>query len=174
MADILSIISLVSFILASVCFVLAIVFWFGFKIPTVIGDLSGRTARKSIAKIRESNEKSGAKSYRPSTVNAERGKLTSNMPDFQKVTGNIPNTSPVVQKKQEVVTEGQRLETGLLSENKVDARDVQQTEATGLLNEDDATTLLVATPVPEVPKRTGGKNLVMLEEIILIHTDEVI
>ena len=48
MAETLSILSIVSFAVAGASFMLAVFFWFFFKIPTVIGDLSGRTARKSI------------------------------------------------------------------------------------------------------------------------------
>ncbi len=48
MAETLSNISTISFIAVLVFTVLAIVQWFFFKIPTVIGDLSGRNAKKSI------------------------------------------------------------------------------------------------------------------------------
>ena len=78
-AEILSLVSLICFILAGICLALALLFWFLFKIPTVIGDLSGRTARKSIAQRRQANERSGNKSYRPSATNAARGKLTETM-----------------------------------------------------------------------------------------------
>lgn len=79
MAEILSNIASVSYVLAVVFLIAAVVFWFWFGIPGIIGDLSGRTARKSIAKIREKNEKSGKKTYRPSAVNRNRGKLTQKM-----------------------------------------------------------------------------------------------
>lgn len=46
------------------------------KIPKVIGDLTGRTAKKAIENIRNQNESSGDKTYRSSLVNQERGKLT--------------------------------------------------------------------------------------------------
>ena len=70
MAQTLQTLSIISFAVAGVCLVLAVFFWFFFKIPIVIGDLSGRTARKSIAKMRAANEKSGAKSYKESKTNA--------------------------------------------------------------------------------------------------------
>ena len=57
MAEILSIISTSSFVLAALFLALAIFFWFKFGIPAIIGDLSGRTAKKSIAQMRENNEK---------------------------------------------------------------------------------------------------------------------
>ena len=46
------------------------------KIPKVLGDLTGRTARKAIENIRNQNENSGDKTHGPSDVNKERGKLT--------------------------------------------------------------------------------------------------
>ena len=64
MAETLSTLSIISFVLAAVALAVAIVLWFFFDIPTVIGDLTGRTARKSIAKMRAENEKSGVKKYK--------------------------------------------------------------------------------------------------------------
>lgn len=83
MAETLQLLSIISFAVAAVCLVLAVFLWFFFRIPDVIGDLSGRTARKSIAKMRAANEKSGSKSYKESKANAERGKLTGTMPGIQ-------------------------------------------------------------------------------------------
>ena len=73
MAETLSMISIISFAGAAVCLVMAIIFFVYFKIPSVIGDLSGRTARKSIEQMRVMNEKSGKKVYKPDKVNLERG-----------------------------------------------------------------------------------------------------
>lgn len=56
MAETLSTISIISFIAAGVFAVTAIALWFIFKIPTVAGDLSGKNARKSVERIRKSNE----------------------------------------------------------------------------------------------------------------------
>lgn len=52
------------------------VLFFTLRIPKVISDLSGRTARKAIEDIRLHNEQSGDKSYKSSAVNRERGKIT--------------------------------------------------------------------------------------------------
>ena len=56
--------------------VLSVVLFFVLNIPKIIGDLSGRTARKAIADIRKQNEESGDKTFGTSEVNRERGKLT--------------------------------------------------------------------------------------------------
>ena len=173
MADILSTVSLISFILSGVAFVFAILFFILFRIPSVIGDLSGRTARKSIAKMRVANEKTGAKSYKESKANVERGKLTGTMPDSGKL-----------DKKKKVAADGQP-ETGLLADNKAEDFDTEATgilseetgmldsEATGLLIDENATAPL-ETPMQKQAVRTGGKKIEILEEIVFIHTEEVI
>ena len=66
-------------ILSGLMLVLAVVLFFLLKIPNVIGDLTGANARKAIADIRNQNESSGTKTYKPSAVNRERGKVTDKM-----------------------------------------------------------------------------------------------
>ena len=73
-------------LVSGVCFILAVFIWFKFDILAVIGDLSGSTAKKSIARMRENNEKSGVKSYRSSATNVQRGKLTDTMNMSNKTT----------------------------------------------------------------------------------------
>lgn len=63
-------------ILCGVMLVVAVLLFILLKIPKVIGDLTGSTARKAIQNIREQNEKSGDKAYKVSTYNRERGKVT--------------------------------------------------------------------------------------------------
>lgn len=157
MADTLSIISLVSFIISGVCLVLAIFFWFNFRIPKVVGDLSGRTARKSIAKMRASNEESGNKSFRPSATNINRGKLTNTMPDSDKL------------KPQEAAFPVDEMETGILAENRATGNDGNSTV---LLDNSEETDLLENMAVPA--RKGGGKKLTMLDEVVQVHTDEVI
>lgn len=173
MAQTLQTLSIISFAVAGLCLVLAVFFWFFFKIPSVIGDLSGRTARKSIAKMRAANEKTGVKSYKESKTNAERGKLTGTMPDSGKL--NKKNSTPI---------NGQP-ETGLLSDNKAEGLESEATgvldeetgmldsETTGLLVDENATAPL-DTPTQRAVVRTGGKKIEILEEIMFIHTEEVI
>lgn len=74
-----TLLSYIAYGAAGLMVVLAVLFFFLFKIPEVIGDLSGRTARKNIAKIRSANERSGDKSFTPGRVNEDRGKLTKSM-----------------------------------------------------------------------------------------------
>ena len=170
MAETLSMLSTISFVVAGVALVGAIFLWVFFKIPRVIGDLSGRNARKSVARVRASNEKSGEKSYRPSTVNAARGKLTNTMPqtqsgqpteEMQPAGGNMPETS-------------------LLAENRGAGKDspdtelLREEETTGMLADENSTAPRAGTPAQIERRAAHGKQLHLIEEIILIHTDEVI
>lgn len=166
MAHILSIASLVSFIISGVCLVLAVLFWIYFRIPSVIGYFTGRTARKSIAKTRKSNEASGNKSYRPSVTNIKRGKLTDTMPDSTKLNKQTSNP-PSFDKGQ----------TGVLEENKVSEDRADQTDrlddnSTELLLGSDETELLAKEA--QAKRKTAKKKLRMLDEVIYTHTDEVI
>ena len=74
-----TLLSYIAYGAAGLMVALAVLFFFLFKIPEVIGDLSGRTARKNIAKIRSANERSGDKSFTPGRVNEDRVKLTKSM-----------------------------------------------------------------------------------------------
>ena len=175
MADTLQLLSIIFFSAAGVCLLLTIVFGIVFKIPTVIGDLSGSTAKKSIAKMRATNEKSGNKSYKESKVNSERGKVTGTMPGIYKDKLDVKNSTDVVDP-----------ETGLLSENRADTSESEATgildgeatsilgsETTGLLIDENATAPLdTEAEIPSV--RIERKQLRMIEEVIFIHTDEVI
>ena len=144
MTQTLQLLSTVAFAVAGACLILAVFLWFFFKIPSVIGDLSGRTARKSIARIREANEKSGNKSYVPSKINAARGKITAAMSETGTNTGQKENP-----------------ETGLLVENKVKSEDFDQTgildnDATGKL-ESDATGKLESDATGKLKSDATGK-----------------
>lgn len=157
MADTLSLLSIIFFVVAGVCLVVSVVLWFVLRIPSVMGDLSGRTARKSIAKLRMANESSGAKGHRSSQVNFRRGKLTSTMPGIhhteQQPGGSSGNSC---------------LETGLLQEN------ISQElggETTGLLWEDGSTQPL-ESPVTGEEKKASGVKMELIEEIVWIHTQE--
>lgn len=74
--ELLQTLSLVSFIVAGVLLLLGVALFFLLDVPKLYGEISGRTAKKAIEAIRRQNESSGNKAYKPSAVNAERGKLT--------------------------------------------------------------------------------------------------
>lgn len=111
--------SLVSYIIAGVLFLLAIALFFLLDIKKVIGDVTGATARKAINTIREQNEASGDKAYKPSPVNAARGKLTDKISPsgrLQPQTAGIGG-SPGTEKFDTTELTPQSEETTVLSEN---------------------------------------------------------
>lgn len=155
-AQILSTVSLISFIVSGISLVAAIIIFVYFKIPSVIGDLSGRTARKSISMMRLNNERTGNKSFKTSPINAARGKITENIPDLRNEKGNSFKHSEMP-------------ETGLIAENKPESSE----EQTALLEDKNDTTLLYETN-NDIRKNRSGVKLNLIEEVMLIHTDEVI
>lgn len=181
MAETFELISRISFIIAIVFALIALITWFLFKILSVIGDLSGRTAKKSIENMRKYNESSGDNSYKLSQANNNRVKLTDTMEQDNKKKHNSKEV---------------HYETGLLDENKAKQYDTEETgilldneetamlvddEGTGVLMDDEVTSLLMSDE--STSRLTEGnekyrleeKNIepVMIEEVIYIHTDEV-
>lgn len=173
MADTLQTLSVISYVIAGICFALAVILWFRFKIPDVINDLTGKTAKKTIAKMRSANEKSGVKFYKQSATNVERGKLTV-------TASNLKET-----KNQNDNSENNRPETGLLDENKSqgvesvktevldEVTDVLDFEATQVLDDEESTPLL-NSQTDEQAIKPSAKKIEMLEEVTLIHTSETI
>lgn len=160
MAEVLSIISVVSFVLAGVFLMLVVFCWIKFGIPKIIGDLTGRTAKDSIAKMRENNEKTGVKSFKPSAGNVERGKLTETASGFN----NIEETT------EKLDLNSTQPETGILSDNKADAEaDFPETDildvGTELLNDKETENPIV---------HRNNLDIKITDEITFIHTDEVI
>ncbi len=226
-ADTLQLISLISFIAAGVFLIIALFLFIYLKIPRVIGDLSGRTARRNIAKLRSENEKGGAKSFRPSKVNMERGPLTETASKLNKpLDPNETQTMEMEQPKESSKNETDVLEHAAASSQEGTAvlegsaaYPVDETTPlmpqpsftpagtsgeTSMLNEPAA----AAVQAPTMPSNetgllerepSGGTELLdsdfvggtevltegvakaqtqvpirMLDEVILIHTDEVI
>lgn len=120
MADKLEQAAMVLFMAAGVFLVCSVFLWVKFHIPMVVGDLSGRTARKSIAKMREDSERPERRGLRLQMEAA---------------------TEPL---RAEAVTEPLRAEAA--------TEPLQQNKGTNDL----------------------GKKVMILEEVVLIHTDEVI
>ena len=177
MARILSIISTVSFVLAAIFLLIAIILWIKFGILNIIGDLSGRTAKKSIAKMRENNEKIGKKSFKPSFVNLGRGKLTDEMKFSEKL------------KKIDLKEYKEQPETDILRQNEINANILEDNNLTALLIEketeildndttallDNNTTVLLNKDIEKhLEKVTSSTEFKILNEVMFIHTDEFI
>ena len=159
--QVLNMIGTIFLVMCGVFFLLSVVLFFFFKIISVIGDLTGSTARRQIEKVRNTNIRSGDKAYKPSPVNMERGKLTErvNKSDKLKKTGEIATAHPSkrLDKRQTGQTgigqaadtgSGEALETDVLA----DATDLLST-ATDVLSESEITeTLSDSTDVLSEPE----------------------
>ena len=67
---------IISAILCGIMLIVSVLLFILLKIPRIINDLSGRTAKKAIKNIREQNEASGEKFHKVSAFNESRRKLT--------------------------------------------------------------------------------------------------
>lgn len=150
-------------ILCGAMIVTSILLFILLKIPKVIGDLTGRTARKAIENIRNQNESSGDKTYRSSLVNQERGKLTDKISPSGRLIRNPTDLLGGAMATEKIGT--QQLvsdETAVLDSGN------ETTVLTGELeNSGNETTLLAQTDI--------SNNVFEIEyEITYIHTNEVI
>lgn len=164
-----------SAILCGIMLIASILIFILFKIPSVISDLTGATARKAIKNIREHNEVSGEKSYKVSAINEARGKLTDK----------ITPSGNVIRQHQEQM---RGLETQQLPENQTTVLepelqtmplDNSEAGATTVLGSVDAqqTMPLESEPAGEttVLNETAENTVFAIEyEITFIHTDEII
>lgn len=84
MAETLSLISLISFLAAGAFGILTVILWFVFRIPTVQGELSGRIVRKSIERMRKSNEEAAKPVWEPGTTMGEHQQSPAHMRQAEK------------------------------------------------------------------------------------------
>ena len=160
--------------------VIAIVLFFTLKIPRVISDLTGRTARKAIENIRMQNERSGNKTYQSSTVNLKRGKLTDKISPSGRLihnnetpfgTGAITAkiSSPTIEQpagETDVLTVTE--ETSVLSAPAGETDVLTVTEETSVLSAPAGETDVLAPAEPLVQAFT------VEYEITFVHTTEII
>lgn len=140
-------------VLAIIFAVLSVVLFIVLKIPKVIGDLSGATARKAIADIRDQNIRTGDKRHKTSAVNLERGRITDRITE----SGNIQRV-------------GENVNTGIMTQ-KID------TPASVEIQEDSETTILPVQEYSETEVLKENRleaDFVIEEEICFIHTNETI
>lgn len=57
MAHLYYMLSISSFLIASGCLIFSVILWFGFDVWKIIGDMTGRNAKKSVEQIRKENGK---------------------------------------------------------------------------------------------------------------------
>lgn len=75
------IIAIIGFSLSGAALIVAAILFFKLDIPSIIGDLTGRTVAREIKTIRETNASGGDRRFRPSAVNLERGTITEKVAD---------------------------------------------------------------------------------------------
>lgn len=148
--------------LAGIMLIVAVMLFIFLHIPTVIGDLTGRNARKAIEEIRSQNENSGDKTYKSSAVNRGRAKLTDKISESGRLVHH-PTDVP----------------GGAMATTKLDTEELLASAA--------ETTLLDSTIAENEQMNAGSEsetsllseqpqeNIFEIEyELTLIHTDEVI
>lgn len=168
--------------LSGVMLIVSVLLFIFLRIPRVIGDLTGATARKAIENIRNQNESSGDKIYKSSAVNRERGRLT----DKISASGNIAHHETNQFGGAMATT---KIDTQVLAEN----TETSETTVLGTGTDNGTTVLSNETTVLSAPsnettvlnqqdEQTGiipdsqlrSKIFEIEYEITFIHTDEVI
>ena len=159
MADLIEKLSIIAFVAAGCCLLLTILIWFRFRILSVINDLSGKTAKRAIAQIRENNLRTGNKAYHPGIVNLNRGPLTTPMPEVSATpTEKLPDDQ-VGKPVPETILYQDAGKTQILLASEAD-------RGTTVLNQ-DVNNIADTSERPKV-------ELTILEQVVMIHTNEVI
>lgn len=144
MADLLSLISIVAFAIADISLVITIILFVRFKIPSVIGDLSGKNARRSIEQMREMNEKRGSELYKSGKVNVEMKTVLLKDVDTAQV----------------------------LTDDNI-TRQLQDNNVTEILKDNNMTVMLNIQQKSNA-ENIGGIPIEIIEEVMFVHSKEVI
>ena len=159
MADLIEKLSIIAFVAAGCCLLLTILIWFRFRILSVINDLSGKTAKRAIAQIRENNLRTGNKAYHPGIVNLNRGPLTTPMPEVSATpTEKLPDDQ-VGKPVPETILYQEAGKTQILLASEAE-------RGTTVLNQ-DVNNIADTSERPKV-------ELTILEQVVMIHTNGVI
>ena len=163
--------------LAVILLIISVILFFVLNIPSVIGDLTGATARKAIEDIRNQNENSGEKIYRSSLVNKERGKLTDKISPsgnlIKNPTGGIWGAMATEKISTQKLSETTGNETTILDSNETTV--LSNNETTVLNSNFGETTLLDSTAIANETTLLSQSMIFEIEyDITFIHTDEVI
>lgn len=147
-------------ILAGIMLVTSVLLFFLLKIPHVLGDLTGRNARKAIENIRNQNESSGDKLYKTSQVNRERGKLTDK----------ISRSGNLIKQPSGSLSVG-----GAMPTEKISTQELPPNETTVLDTANETTVLNAEVGESTVLDVNTETSIFQIEyEITYIHTEEVI
>lgn len=165
--------TIVLFALAGVCLAFAVFAFVFFKIPNVIGDLTGRNAKKSIEKMRKDNESGGNKSYRPHPVALDRGKLTEPIKEKgSKKLKNKKNSTPL---SKTAPVKRPSAHAGPATEVLPDsnATEVLNYDETGTEVLEEGTQVLSAEQI-QTALNQKAVSFNIIQNIIYVHTEETI
>ena len=188
--DIYRLIFEIAAIAAGIMLVTAVLLFILLRIPAVIGDLTGSTARKAIEDIRSQNEETGRKTYGPSSKMTPSGRIERARTDDMNGamnTAELPAGAPMVAAagaSDETVV----LDTGYASpETEVLDTPVYASDETAVLGGgSDETVVLNAAPYAAaettvLSAQTAPQNwqisntpFTIEYEITFIHTNEII
>lgn len=178
MAETLSTLSVVAYVLAGVFFVGAIVLFVVLKIPKVIDYFTNRSAKKSVKEMRSGAGGSKIASFQTAPTNRARGKLTEQV-DIPAPAKRDPARQQPAAPVQSA-TPGTRPETGLLSDqgNMTAYLDPTLELVADLASETETLDAYATSVLPETIERVAQNRprieMTKLDEVMLIHTNEVI
>ena len=147
----------------------AVIIFFVLRIPDVIGDLSGRTARRAIEDIRNRNESTGEKAYKSSAANINRGKLTQKISTMKLDTAGGATTVL----ENEAGNETTVLKSEVNSETTVLKSEVNSETTVLGTQTDNETTVLSGSSVPAVDNEAAGK-VTVIAELMFAQSTEIV
>lgn len=160
-------------ILCGVMLIVSVFLFVFLKVPKLISDLSGRTAKKAIKNIREQNEATGNKYHKTSGFNSARGKLTDKISPSGKLQAQGQslkfgvNTEKI--STQNLAYTGQGQETTVLNTDETELLEGSAGETTVLSESVSPETSILGQP------DTSKAGIFEIEfEITFIHTNEII
>ena len=172
-------------ILAAILFIISVILFFVLKIPSVIGDLSGATARKAIENIRNQNESQGENVYKSNAVNKERSKLTDKISPsgslLKNPTGSIWGAMGTEKISTQKLSEEATNETTVLGSNETTVLGSNETTVLGAGNEttvlsvENETTILASneTTVLNSGETTQLGNMPAMNETSVLTPDMI-
>lgn len=181
--------SIIGFACMAIFLIAAAIMFFTFDIPAVIGELSGKTAAKQVAQIRERNKRPTS---RQNTINgyenmlANSGKTTEMLKKEKKpIIPGWTSTQPfsknpvVADEGTALLDEGTALldeGTALLSEETtmLDEGTVLLSDETMLLSEPEevGTTLLGERTTLLTETESYNENFIIVQNVVVVHTNE--
>lgn len=117
--ELLQNLSISCFTLAGILLIISVILFFALDVRKLIGDITGSNARKAIETIRQQNEESGNKAYKPSPVNRARGRVTDKITLSGRIEKTVENmtgavgTEELVMREPEYTSEETSVLTGM-------------------------------------------------------------